>query len=74
MLKISDRGPGIPENEKGKIFEKFYRIGNEETRKYKGTGLGLYIAKHICELHQGKILIKDQKHAGSIFEISLPNA
>ncbi len=74
MLKISDRGPGIPENEKGKIFEKFYRIGNEETRKYKGTGLGLYIAKHICELHQGKILIKDQKPAGSIFEISLPNA
>ena len=74
IIRISDKGPGIPEQEKSKIFQKFYRIGNEETRKYKGTGLGLYIAAHICELHQGKILVKDQKPSGSVFEISFPNA
>jgi two-component system phosphate regulon sensor histidine kinase PhoR len=72
IIRIADHGPGIPEQEKSRIFEKFYRIGNEETRKYKGTGLGLYIAAYICELHHGKMIVKDQKPSGSIFEIRLP--
>lgn len=74
LISITDRGPGIPEVEKTKIFQKFYRIGNEETRKYKGTGLGLYIANYICELHQAKISIKDVKPNGSIFEIRFPSS
>ncbi len=68
-LQVSDQGAGIVDNEKSSIFEKFYRIGNEETRKTKGTGLGLFIVKYIVEHHNGKISIKDNTPTGSIFEI-----
>lgn len=68
---VSDFGVGIPPKEKEKIFEKFYRIGNEETRKAKGTGLGLYIVKKIVEAHNGKIEITDNKPSGSVFKVTL---
>jgi len=70
-LSVSDFGSGIPDNEKPKIFEKFYRIGNEETRRAKGTGLGLYIVQRIVEAHNGKIEVTDNKPNGSVFEISI---
>ena len=70
-LKVSDLGPGIPESERQKIFEKFYRIGNEETRRAKGTGLGLYIVQKIVEAHNGKIEITDNKPNGSVFKVSI---
>lgn len=69
VLTISDSGPGIPDNEKQKVFEKFYRIGNEETRSAKGTGLGLYIVKNLCALHDIKISISDNKPAGAVFTL-----
>lgn len=69
-LSVGDFGFGIPDNEKQKIFEKFYRIGNEETRRAKGTGLGLYIVRKIAEAHQCKIEITDNKPNGSVFKIS----
>ena len=47
-LRIIDEGPGIPDEEKKKIFTKFYRIGNEATRKKQGTGLGLYLCRIIA--------------------------
>ena len=53
------------------IFDKFYRIGNEETRKNKGTGLGLYIVKKLVLAHQGTIEVKKNSPKGSIFEIVL---
>lgn len=68
---VSDKGFGIPEKEKQKIFEKFYRIGSEETRKAKGTGLGLYIVQRIVEAHKGKIEITDNKPNGSVFTVSI---
>ena len=71
LLQVSDEGTGIAENEKLSIFEKFYRVGNEETRKSKGTGLGLFIVKYIVENHQGKIVVKNNNPKGSIFEIVL---
>ena len=71
LLQVSDEGTGIAENEKISIFEKFYRVGNEETRKSKGTGLGLFIVKYIVENHQGKISVKNNHPQGSIFEIVL---
>lgn len=71
-LQVMDRGPGIPEKEKNKIFNKFYRVGNEETRKSKGTGLGLYLTAKIIRQHKGKILVKDNEPNGAIFEICLP--
>lgn len=66
-LSVSDQGSGIPINEREKIFRKFYRSGNEEIRKTKGTGLGLYIVRQIALQHQAEILLNDAKPHGSIF-------
>lgn len=73
-LHIIDEGPGIPDNEKPKVFNKFYRIGNEETRKTKGTGLGLYLTSKIVKQHSGKITLMDNNPSGCIFEMTLPLA
>ena len=70
-ISIIDNGPGIPDSEKQKVFEKFYRIENEETRKTQGTGLGLYLVKEILKLHEAEIRIKDNKPSGTEIEISL---
>lgn len=69
ILTVKDEGTGISESDKKKIFDKFYRAGSEETRKTKGTGLGLYIAKHIAEQHGGMISVKPNVGKGSVFEV-----
>lgn len=69
LLSVTDEGIGIPEEEKQNIFQKFYRIGNEETRKTKGTGLGLYIVKYLIEKHGGTISVKNNFPKGSAFEV-----
>jgi signal transduction histidine kinase len=71
IFSISDQGPGIPVAERKKIFEKFYRIGNEETRAAKGTGLGLFIVWNVALLHGGKVFIKDQQPQGTVIEMIL---
>lgn len=71
VLKIIDEGPGISELEKQKIFQKFYRTGNEATKRAKGTGLGLYLTSRIAKTHNGNISIEDNPKAGSIFVFSL---
>jgi signal transduction histidine kinase len=71
QLSVSDSGCGISNADKDKIFSKFYRAGNEETRSSKGTGLGLYIVNYIVKNHNGKISVKDNLPSGSVFEISL---
>jgi signal transduction histidine kinase len=68
-LEVADSGIGIADNEKGKIFDKFYRVGSEETRNTKGTGLGLYIVKEVLEKHKASIKVKDNRPVGSIFEV-----
>ena len=73
LISVTDQGPGITESEQSNIFDKFYRIGNEETRTKKGSGLGLYIAKQFIELHNGNIQYKRNKPSGSIFTINIPN-
>lgn len=72
VLEVIDEGPGIPKNEIGKIFDPFYRVGNEETRNNKGTGLGLYIVGRIVKAHKGKIEMNDNLPSGTICKISLP--
>jgi K+-sensing histidine kinase KdpD len=67
LLEIIDQGPGIADEEKKEVFQKFYRIGNEQTRKTQGTGLGLYICKKIAKDHGGDIFIKDNQPSGSKF-------
>ena len=56
-MDFADNGPGIPDKEKKRIFEKFYRIGSEETRQTKGTGLGLFIVEQVVKAHKGLSLI-----------------
>ena len=73
ILDIIDQGIGIPKSEKAKIFDKFYRIGNEETRKYKGTGLGLYIVKKVVEAHHVQISVRDNSPLGSVFTLVFNN-
>jgi K+-sensing histidine kinase KdpD len=70
LLEISDFGIGIPNEERKSIFEKFHRVGNEETRSQKGTGLGLYIVKEICKAHKAEITISDNSPRGSRFQIT----
>jgi K+-sensing histidine kinase KdpD len=69
-LQIADEGPGIPDDEKKKIFSKFYRIGNEATRKAQGTGLGLYLCRRIAQSHNADISVTDNQPHGSIFAIT----
>jgi len=71
-LLVKDLGPGIPEAEKERIFEKFYRIGNESTRTSKGTGLGLYLSNKIIKNHHGRIALSNNLPSGSVFKITLP--
>ena len=72
QLIIKDEGVGIPMEERTKIFEKFYRIGDESTRTTKGTGLGLYLCKKISEFHQATIIVDTNAPNGSIFTINFP--
>jgi two-component system sensor histidine kinase CiaH len=68
-LSVIDQGPGIPEPEKKKIFERFYRMGNESVRKTKGTGLGLYLCRKIAEDHNATISVSNNPDGGSNFTI-----
>ena len=69
-LLVIDNGKGIPDIEKPKIFEKFYRIGSEATRNTKGTGLGLYLCKKIAQNHNANISVTDNKPQGSKFVVT----
>jgi two-component system phosphate regulon sensor histidine kinase PhoR len=71
-IEISDKGIGIDQSERKKIFEKFYRVGNEDQRKTKGTGLGLYIVDQIVRAHNGFITVSSNQPKGTIFNIFLP--
>jgi signal transduction histidine kinase len=71
-IELSDKGIGIDQSERKKIFEKFYRVGNEDQRKTKGTGLGLYIVDQIVRAHNGFITVSSNQPKGTIFNIFLP--
>ncbi|MEY2918033.1 MAG: hypothetical protein RIS73_1747 [Bacteroidota bacterium] len=73
-LQVKDEGKGISNEEKQKIFKKFYRIGNTATKAAKGTGLGLYLTKRIIQQHNGNISVTDNFPAGSIFAITLDSS
>jgi signal transduction histidine kinase len=71
-LKVKDQGIGISESERYLIFDKFYRAGNELTRKTKGTGLGLFIVYELVHLNEGEIFVEANSPKGSIFTVNLP--
>lgn len=72
VLQVIDQGGGIPDHEKKKVCTKFYRVGDEATRRTKGTGLGLYLTSRIVKEHKGRLLIRDNSPQGAIFQIHLP--
>ena len=72
FLEVADNGIGISDKEKKNIFERFYRVGNEDTRRTKGTGLGLYIVSQIVKAHHGKIQVVDNQPVGSRFKVVFP--
>jgi signal transduction histidine kinase len=74
VVEITDTGIGIPEAEKARIFEEFYRAGNARKIEREGTGLGLSLAKHIVELHGGTIDFSSTLGRGTTFRIVLPAA
>ncbi|MEW6355908.1 MAG: ATP-binding protein [Planctomycetota bacterium] len=69
---VKDDGIGMTEEEKGKIFEEFYRAKNEYTAYVPGTGLGLSLVKRLVEMHQGRIIVQTAVGRGSTFSVSLP--
>jgi signal transduction histidine kinase len=72
QISVSDTGPGVPPDEREKIFAKFYQGAEANGANSKGTGLGLAIAKALVELHDGKIWIESEEGGGSTFSFTLP--
>ena len=72
QLSISDNGPGIPDDEQNKIFERFFRGSNAAERYGAGTGLGLPVAKSVVEAHFGEICLRSKLGAGTTFIVTLP--
>jgi signal transduction histidine kinase len=73
-VSVSDTGPGIPEEYREKIFEKFSQVGEQESRRGRGSGLGLTFCKLVVEAHGGHIWVESQKGQGSTFTFTLPVA
>lgn len=73
VLEVVDFGSGIAAKDKAQVFQKFYRSGNEETRKTKGTGLGLYIVQQLVSLQKGKVWVSDTQPRGATFTVSFPS-
>ena len=69
---VRDHGPGIPDEFKARIFQKFAQADTPEARKKGGTGLGLAIVKEIVEKHDGEVGFEPAPGGGTIFHITLP--
>ncbi|SER42448.1 sensor histidine kinase [Neolewinella agarilytica] len=72
VWEVSDNGIGVPDREKKRVFTKFYRVGSEDTRTTKGTGLGLFIVRQLVEKHKGQLELLDNEPKGTTFRIYLP--
>jgi two-component system phosphate regulon sensor histidine kinase PhoR len=72
VLTVSDQGPGIPEPDLARIFERFYRVDKARSRESGGTGLGLAIVKHLVDLLGGTVWAANRPEGGAVFTIRLP--
>jgi signal transduction histidine kinase len=75
LLTVADEGPGIPEADLPRVFERFYRVEKARSRGNRdpgGTGLGLAIVKHLVELHDGRVTAANRPQGGAIFTVELP--
>lgn len=71
-ITVKDTGIGIPAEEQSRIFERFYRVNSDRSRKTGGTGLGLAIAQAIAQRHQAQVTVKSEVGNGSVFIVQLP--
>ena len=71
-VRVKDTGPGIPEHERGRVFDPFYQVDQSSTREQGGAGLGLAIVKRLVEAHQGRIRIEANEPKGAVFVVSFP--
>jgi len=74
-VRVEDEGPGIPEADLSRVFERFYQVDKARTRSSRdpgGTGLGLSIVKHLVELHGGTVRVANRRGRGAVFTVSLP--
>jgi signal transduction histidine kinase len=72
LLSVADQGPGIPEEDQSRVFERFYRVDKSRARDPGGTGLGLAIVKHLIELHKGTVVAENRPEGGTRVVITLP--
>ena len=72
-LTVADQGPGLPEADLARVFERFYRVDQSRTRDPGGTGLGLSIVRQLVELHGGRVRAANRPQGGALFTISLPH-
>jgi two-component system phosphate regulon sensor histidine kinase PhoR len=72
VITVSDEGPGIPEADLTRIFERFYRVDKARSRESGGTGLGLSIVKHLVEMLGGEVTAANRPSGGAVFAIRLP--
>jgi signal transduction histidine kinase len=70
---VADEGPGIPEEDLARVFERFYRVDKSRARDPGGTGLGLAIVKHLVELHGGSVRVENQSESGARFTVEVPS-
>ncbi len=74
-IGVQDHGIGIPKEHLGKVFERFHRVNNEDNRRIYGTGLGLFLVRHLVEeVHVGRIWAESEVGKGSTFLFSMPKA
>ncbi|MEN9580452.1 MAG: hypothetical protein RJA70_3461 [Pseudomonadota bacterium] len=71
-IAVKDNGPGIPQSEHHRIFQKFYRRDDSLAREQEGSGLGLAIVKHVMKAHRGKVQVVSEPGGGSTFTLVLP--
>jgi two-component system, OmpR family, phosphate regulon sensor histidine kinase PhoR len=74
VLRVHDRGPGIPAAHLSRLFERFYRVDKGRSRQLGGTGLGLAIVKHIAQAHGGDVTVASRPGEGSTFTVRLPRS
>jgi signal transduction histidine kinase len=72
QIRVTDRGIGVPDDERDRVFAPFYRTSR--TRDISGTGLGLHISRRIAEQHHGRLWLESSTEAGSVFALALPLA